>query len=77
MLKVKDWTAWHEERKRFQARDTQGFTKDLKAFEQHIKNLTQVCPKDAAGWPVGTALYHLDILQKEYDRFKEYLELSH
>jgi len=71
-----DWTAWHEERGRFLARETKGFSKDLEALEQHIKNLTELAPKDKAGWPVVTALIAIGRLQKDYSRFKDYLELS-
>jgi len=71
-----DWTSWHLERSRFLARDTEGFTKDLKAFEQHIKNLTELSPKDTAGFPVGQALFHIDKFHAEYNRFKKYLEIN-
>jgi len=71
-----DWTAWNLERSRFLARDTEGFIKDLKAFEQHIKNLTEFSPKNHAGWPVGQALFNINKLTAEYNRFKQYLELN-
>lgn len=76
MPKREEWNAWHEEREAFLARDSAGFTQDLKALEEHIKKLTEICPKDAAGWPVGTALNHIIKLTKGYNLFKEYLTLG-
>jgi len=71
----KNWEKWHEERQRFQTRNPEGFTIDLKALEAHIKKLTEVCPKDKADRPVVTALFVLDDLTKDYNRFKSYLRL--
>jgi len=67
------WEAWQEEREDFLARETEGFTKDLRALKQHIRTLGKVCPKDEAGFPVQTALIHIDRLTKEYNRFKTYI----
>ena len=41
-----DWQPWHDEIKRFKARETEGLDKDLKALEAHIKKLREICPKD-------------------------------
>lgn len=70
-----DWSIWDEERQAFAARDTEGFTKDLAALEAHIKVLREVCPKDKAGFPVMTAVFHIDWLTQECNRFKSYIEL--
>lgn len=69
MTNNNEWKLWHSERERFLSRDTEGLTKDLSAFKEHILKLQEVCPKDKAGWPVTTALIHLDKLKKEYDKF--------
>ena len=69
-----DWELWHQERVNFAHRDTEGFTKDLSALKAHILKLQEVCPKDKAGWPVGTALILLGQLRKEHDRFQRYLD---
>lgn len=45
-----DWTAWNEERRRFDALDSQGFEADTATLEAHIKTLIQLAPKDTAGW---------------------------
>jgi len=74
ILTEKDWKAWHEERERFKKRDTSGFLADIEALAQHILKLQEVCPRDAAGWPAGTALAALDKLKKDLDRFKRYLD---
>jgi len=76
MSEPQDWSKWHDERKRFLARDTEGFTKDLAALEAHIQALRAVCPKDEAGVPVTTAFFYLDRLTREYGRFKVYLDLN-
>jgi len=68
-----DWKAWNEERKRFAKRETQGFSGDIKALEQHIKTLREICPKDTAGYPHSTALTILNELQQRVDAAKEYL----
>jgi len=68
-----DWKAWDEEKKRFAKRETQGFTGDIQALEQHIKTLREVCPKDAAGYPHSTALWYLNRLQQRVDEAKKYL----
>ena len=75
MTLKENWEGWNDERKHFQERDTEGFTKDLTALEAHIKKLTEVCPKDKAGWPVTTALLYIDRLTSAYNRFKRYLNL--
>jgi len=76
MKEVDDWQAWDKERADFQGRDTEGFTKDLEALEAHIKALAVVAPKDTAGWPVQTALIHIRMLTKDYNRFKGYLTFN-
>lgn len=70
------WEKWNEERDRFNARETMGFSRDLDALEAHIKKLTRVCPKDEAGWPTGKALTVIDSLRRDYDRFKRYLDIA-
>jgi len=67
------WKAWDEEKNRFAKRETQGFTADLKALEQHIKKLREVCPKDTAGYPHNLALTYLNLLQQRVDEAKRYL----
>ncbi|GAI66262.1 unnamed protein product [marine sediment metagenome] len=67
------WKAWYEERKRFAKRETQGFTGDIKALEQHIKTLREICPKDSVGYPHTTALEVLTELQQRVDEAKRYL----
>lgn len=69
-----NWSNWNNEQHNFAHRDTEGFTKDLAALKAHISKLQEVCPKDKAGWPVGTALNVLDKLRKEHDRFQRYLD---
>lgn len=68
-----DWKDWKEERKRFAKRETQGFSGDIKALEQHIKTLREICPKDTAGYPHSTALTILNELQQRVDAAKKYL----
>ena len=69
-----DWLLWNREQASFAARETEGFTKDVKALHDHIMELQRVCPKDNAGWPVRTALSYLDRLRSDYDRFQRYLD---
>ena len=76
MTEGADWRAWDKERRDFQGRDTEGFTRDLLALEAHIKVLAEVAPKDRAGWPVQTALIHIGRLTSEYNRFKQYIILN-
>ncbi|MBA7524810.1 hypothetical protein ES705_16954 [subsurface metagenome] len=75
MLRVTkdDWKAWKEERKLFARREASGFTSEMKALEQHIKTLREVCPKDGAGYPHTRALMVLDQLQQRLDEAKRYL----
>ena len=68
-----DWKAWNKERERFARRETQGFSGDIKALEQHIKTLREICPKDTAGYPHSTALTILNELQQRVDAAKKYL----
>jgi len=68
-----DWKAWNEERKQFAKREAQGFTAEIKALEQHIKTLREICPKDTAGYPTGKALWELNKLQQRLDEVKRYL----
>ncbi|GAI67759.1 unnamed protein product [marine sediment metagenome] len=68
-----EWKKWQEERKRFAKNETKGFTGDIKALEQHIKTLREVCPKDVTGYPHTTALMVLDELQQRVDAAKRYL----
>ncbi len=51
------WQPWHDEMKRYAARETVGITKNLAALEAHIKKLREVCPKDA---------YHLSNYLKKF-----------
>ena len=67
------WVKWHEERRRFADRETQGFKGDIKALEQHIKTLREVCPKDSAGFPHLTALAVLNELRQRLDAARKYL----
>ena len=68
-----DWKAWREERKQFAKREAQGFTAEIKALEQHIKTLREICPKDTAGYPHTRALFELNKLQQGLDEAKRYL----
>ncbi len=68
-----DWKKWQEERERFAKHETQGFTGDIKALEQHIKTLREVCPKDSADFPHLRALTVLNELQERVDAAKRYL----
>ena len=68
-----DWTAWSKERREFAKREPQGFTAEIKALEQHIAKLREVCPKDTAGFPHMTALTELNKLQQRLDEAKRYL----
>lgn len=68
-----DWKAWNEEKKQFARRETQGFTADIKALEQHIARLREICPKDIAGYPHNTALTYLNRLQQRAGEAKRYL----
>ena len=68
-----NWKAWNEERENFTARDTKGFTKDVAALEAHISKLIEVCPKDEAGWPRGTALEVIGDLQEDLETLRRYL----
>jgi len=68
-----DWKAWNEEKKRFAKRETEGFTAEIKALEQHIKTLRDICPKDTAGYPHNRALMELNKLQQRVDEAKRYL----
>jgi len=69
-----DWKPWHAEMEAFASRDTEGFVNDIHALKAHILKLQAVCPKDSAGWPVGTALRVIDNLQKQHNTFTRYLE---
>lgn len=71
MPEKEDWTAWNEELARYLTRETEGFEKDLYALKQHIKNLTNLCPKDRAGWPRLKGLAYIDILTINYNRIRE------
>ncbi|MBA7695840.1 hypothetical protein ES703_104480 [subsurface metagenome] len=68
-----NWKAWREEREQFAKRETQGFTAEIKALEQHIAKLREICPKDTAGYPHNRALMVLDELQRRVDEAKRYL----
>lgn len=70
-----DWGPWHKERHAFFQRETEGFIPDLKALETHIKKLTEICPKDAGGWPVYQALDMIDNLTADYNRAMRYLKM--
>lgn len=76
MTEPKDWTDWKAERRRFTGRDTEGFTKDMAALEAHIKALTEVIPKDKAGFPDLTALFLIQTLTRDYNSFKDFLNLN-
>jgi len=68
-----DWKAWNEERKWFAKREAQGFTAEIKALEQHIAKLREICPKDTAGYPHTRALTELQKLQQRVNEAKAYL----
>ncbi|MBA7478135.1 hypothetical protein ES707_13556 [subsurface metagenome] len=68
-----NWSAWHDEIKRYAKRETGGFAADLKALEQHIAKLREVAPKDKAGWLHNTALTYLNQLQMKLDGIKSYV----
>jgi len=67
------WQPWHDEIKRYAARESEGLDEDLKALEAHIKKLREICPKDSAGYPTTRALAHLNNLQMRLDGVKSYL----
>ncbi|MBA7524408.1 hypothetical protein ES705_16546 [subsurface metagenome] len=67
------WQPWHEEIKRFKARETEGLEKDMAALEAHIKKLREICPTDSAGYPTNRALDYLNKLQMSLDGVKSYL----
>ncbi len=67
------WQPWHDEIKRFGARETEGLEKGLAALEAHIKELRKICPKDSAGYPTNRALTYLNKLQMRLDCVRSYL----
>lgn len=71
--KESSWQPWHDEIKRFGARETEGLEKDLAALAAHIKKLREICPKDSAGYPLVRALAYLNKLQMRLDGVKSYL----
>ena len=73
MITKEAWQPWHDEIKRFGARETEGLDKDLAALEAHIKKLREICPKDGAGYPPVRALAYLNKLQTRLDGVKSYL----
>ncbi|MBA7606690.1 hypothetical protein ES703_13840 [subsurface metagenome] len=68
-----NWQPWHDEIKRYAARETEGMTKELAALEAHIKKLREICPKDSAKYPTSRALTYLNKLQMRLDGVKSYL----
>ena len=68
-----DWAKWQDEVKAYASRDTQGFSADIKALDEHIGKLWEVCPKDKAGYPHTTSLIYLNRLQQRLDYAKKYL----
>ncbi len=68
-----DWKPWHNEIKRYAARETEGLNKDLAALEAHIKKLREVAPKDDVGCTDTTALIYLNRTQNRLDEVKKYL----
>jgi len=72
-LTKENWQPWHDEIKRYAARETEGMTKELAALEAHIKKLRKICPKDSAGYPLVRALTYLNKLQMRLDGVKSYL----
>lgn len=76
MPRKNNWGQWNDERAAFTARDTEGFSHDLKALGNHIKSLTVAAPKDAAGWPNTNALKVINQLRQDYIRFKAYQNLN-
>jgi len=68
-----DWKAWNFEREQFAKRGAQGFTAEIKALEQHIAKLREICPKDTAGYPHTRALMVFNELQQRVDEAKRYL----
>lgn len=69
-----DWELWNKERLSFANRDTVGFIRDIRALETHIKNLKEICPRDAVGSPAIGALHVLDKLTADLKRFKRYFK---
>ena len=67
------WQPWHDEIKRFEARETEGLDKDLVALEAHIKKLREICPKDSAGYPTIRALTYLNKEQMRLNGVRSYL----
>lgn len=74
MSEPQNWSEWHEERKRFKERETEGFIKDIAALEAHLIKLRQVAPKDKAGVLHSNAWDYCNKLQKFHDKVMEYLE---
>lgn len=74
MKESEKWEAWHKERKAFESRETEGFTKDLEALKQHILKLQHLAPKDQARWPSTDALIIIDKLQREYKQALSLIE---
>ncbi|MBA7477897.1 hypothetical protein ES707_13312 [subsurface metagenome] len=68
-----NWQPWHDEIKRYAAKETEGITKDLAALEAHTKKLREICPKDSAGYLTTRALTYLNKLQMRLDGVKSYL----
>lgn len=68
-----NWQPWHDEIKRFKAREPEGLDKDLAALAAHIKKLREICPKDSAGYPTTRALDCLNKLQMYLNGVKSYL----
>jgi len=72
MLTQEEWIKWNNERQRFRELETQGYEQDMANLEAHIKTLTEVAPKDKAGWMNLNALDVVDLLQKELERVKTF-----
>jgi hypothetical protein len=72
--KAQNWKQWDKERDAFEARLPRGFTLDLQALQAHIARLLEIAPKDSAGRIETNAYIIIERLQKDYNRFSEYLK---
>lgn len=72
---TEQWKAWNQERERFKNRETQGLQEDIATFRAYIFKLTNIAPKDKAGFPVGHALSIIDDLKKELARYLSWIDV--
>ena len=56
----KEWQAWNAVRKDFQDHESEGFTRDMAVFEDHIQKLIEI----QAGWSNTRGLDVINWLRK-------------